>query len=870
MLSPFRSKSSLRNRQRRKSCKPSLESLEDRVLLSADLAYNPAAMGYPTPLESDRRWGGGSYPWDIVDGLKSYSYWAHGLAFTGGHTDGPSSGGWIEPAGPRQATIDFGKDETFHEVIIWDHGNETDHVPAQTTIQYWDGVSWVDLPARRLYGTMQGGSGYSSNSDVYTFPDVTASKVRYAFDNSGNTLSGAPIVHGWIYEFEVFANDPPVLAPIADQTVMEGGSLAVPITATDFNVGDTLAYSLDSAPAGASIDPNTGVFTFTPIDGPAIYTATVRVTDDGSPALSDTKSFAITVDNVAPTANLAGPNDSYQGVRGQTRTFTLGATDPSPVDQAAGFTYSINWGDGTSETDSGLSGAQVSHVYDAAGAYAVTMTATDKDGGTSVPVTLPVAIRIVEQQGAILAVGGTPNADTFLFAPGSATGTVKVTVDGALQGVFTTGQVMAYGAAGNDTVNIQGTSGADAFTINSASVSVKGVTIAADSVEVWNVNGGAGNDTFAINGSGQAANINGGADNDRFVIATGIVFDGTIDGGTGVDTLVGGNTANTWKLTGSNSGTLNGSAFTGIENPTGGTNSDAFQFQPGGGVTGLINGGLGIDTLDYSAYGGPVAIDLQTRTGTGLDHFTLVEALVGSAGSDALTGPDAPTTWLITDNNAGRVSSYTFSSFENLAGGMAADVFKFSNGKGVSGTIDGGGGGDTLNYAAYTTPVTVNLATGAATGVAGRGSEIQVVIGGSGDDSLTGDAGNSVLVGGAGNDTLTAGSSLTLLIGGAGNDVLTGGPADDILIGGATSYDANASALLAIMKEWQRTDETYQQRIDHLRGTTAGGLNGAFYLKATTVKDDGKVDSLTGGPGMDWFWADLAEITDLAAGEQVN
>ena len=71
---------------------------------------------------------------------------------------------------------------------------------------------------------------------------------------------------------------------------------------------------------------------------------------------------------------------------------------------------------------------------------------------------------------------------------------------------------------------------------------------------------------------------------------------------------------------------------------------------------------------------------------------------------------------------------------------------------------------------------------------------------------------------------------------------------------------------------WVFTDETYQQRIDHLRGTTTGGTNGSFFLKSTTVKDDAKVDSLTGGLGMDWFWANLPQdtITDLQVGELIN
>ena len=72
-----------------------------------------------------------------------------------------------------------------------------------------------------------------------------------------------------------------------------------------------LTYSLEpGAPTGATIDPNTGVFAWTPTpgQGPATYNITVRVTDAGSPSMSDTETFAVTV-NAAPliTSPAAGP-----------------------------------------------------------------------------------------------------------------------------------------------------------------------------------------------------------------------------------------------------------------------------------------------------------------------------------------------------------------------------------------------------------------------------------------------------------------------------------------------------------------------------------------------------------------------------------
>ena len=120
-----------------------------------------------------------------------------------------------------------------------------------------------------------------------------------------------------------------------------------------------------------------------------------------------------------------------------------------------------------------------------------------------------------------------------------------------------------------------------------------------------------------------------------------------------------------------------------------------------------------------------------------------------------------------------------------------------------------------------------------------------LLFGGDGNDTFITDASiaNNVLVGGAGNDSLYGGSGRDLLIGGLGADTLRAAYGGAILIGGYTQYDANLPALLAIMKEWGRTDVDYNTRVKHLQGTSAGGLNGSYRLTTTTVHDDAAVDS---------------------------
>src|SRR5262249_8809631 len=105
----------------------------------------------------------------------------------------------------------------------------------------------------------------------------------------------------------------------------------------------TLTYSLENAPAGASIDPVTGVFTWTPTEaqGPGSYTFTVRATDNGSPPLSDARTVTVTVNEVNVAPVLAPISDRTVN-ENDTLTFTASATDADIP--ANTLTYSLDPG----------------------------------------------------------------------------------------------------------------------------------------------------------------------------------------------------------------------------------------------------------------------------------------------------------------------------------------------------------------------------------------------------------------------------------------------------------------------------------------------------------------------------------------------
>ena len=128
------------------------------------------------------------------------------------------------------------------------------------------------------------------------------------------------------------ANNAPVLDPIGNQAVDKGSLLTFTATASDPNPTDTLTFSLDAGfPPGASIDANSGVFTWTPTEaqGPGVFNVTVRVTDDGAGNLDDFEFIRITVNTPRPSADFddSGVIDGFDFLQWQRGFGTTGAVN---------------------------------------------------------------------------------------------------------------------------------------------------------------------------------------------------------------------------------------------------------------------------------------------------------------------------------------------------------------------------------------------------------------------------------------------------------------------------------------------------------------------------------------------------------------
>lgn len=220
---------------------------------------------------------------------------------------------------------------------------------------------------------------------LYTGEDIL---IRFRFD-TGDAVSNNHF--GWLVDdvLIVKSNFPPVLDSIGNQSGDEGTLISFTATATDPDVpAQNLDYSLDpGAPAGASIHPVTGLFSWTPSEaqGPGAYPVTVRVSDDGSPVLSDFETFYITVNevNLAPVLDPIGDKSGDELAE---ISFTASAYDADIPPNT--LTYSL---------DSGApSGASINP---SSGLFS--WTPTENQG----PGIYPVTVRVTDN--------GSPNLDDF-------------------------------------------------------------------------------------------------------------------------------------------------------------------------------------------------------------------------------------------------------------------------------------------------------------------------------------------------------------------------------------------------------------------------------------------------------------------------
>lgn len=204
---------------------------------------------------------------------------------------------------------------------------------------------------------------------TYAIPAATVADSRGSYTTSTTALDlvaspasvSAPV------------NQPPtVTLEAADALVQEGDTITVTGAFADPD-GDALVLNATSL-VGTFTDHGNGTWTFTLPTNDDVAAATVLVTATDTHGATVTDDFDYAASNVAPSAALA--KDALSDPNGCTLSVSPSWSDPGTADTHTGV---LSWGDGTAE---GFSvPGPLSHSFASAGAYTVSSTVTDDDGG---------------------------------------------------------------------------------------------------------------------------------------------------------------------------------------------------------------------------------------------------------------------------------------------------------------------------------------------------------------------------------------------------------------------------------------------------------------------------------------------------------
>ncbi len=332
------------------------------------------------------------------------------------------------------------------------------------------------------------------------------------------------------------------------------------------------------------------------------------------------------------------------------------------------------------------------------------------------------------------------------------------------------GNDMLFGDAGNDTfVEGAATSGDDAFDGGADSDTVSYAT-RTNAITVT-----VGDDQTDDGESGEVDDVQSTVE-----VVTGGLGDDTLTGDGGANTLNGGAGADTL-VGGAGNDTLNGDA-----------GDDTFDEEDASSGGDTFNGGAGTDVVDYSARTSDLVVTMDgvaANDGESMEADNVksdVENLIGGAGDDTITG------------NASANVLTGFDGDDTMDGGAGNDTFDEEAADSGADVFTGGAGADVVDYSARTGDLTVTMDGSAADDGEGEGDDVHAdvegLLCGDGDDTVTGNALANDIDGGAGADTIDGGAGSDTLFGAAGDDVMDGAAGDDILDGGAGDNDLTCGA----------------------------------------------------------------------------
>ncbi len=354
-------------------------------------------------------------------------------------------------------------------------------------------------------------------------------------------------------------------------------------------------------------------------------------------------------------------------------------------------------------------------------------------------------------------------------------------------------------------------------------------TVSAGMIEVFVAGEGAGITRLRVDVGTQAPMLRGIAGADSL---TGGASGDLIDAGAGHDVLRG-EAGNDILLGG-----------TGCDTLFGGAGSDLFVLMADGQADVIGDFQVGVDRIDLTGWGRVYdisALTIQTTATGAILTFGSEQVVVQSGNgqpiaASAFRTPDLFGVWhgLWDIDYAARVIAGT-SGADRMLGGAGGDCLQGSAG---ADTMIGGSGIDMADYSAEITGICADLAmSGANTGTAAGDSYdgIEGLMGGAGNDTLTGNTADNMILGGNGADQVSGGLGNDTLCGDAGDDWLAGGAGADRLEGGLGLDWADYGLASAGL------------RVDlGVPGGNAGDAAGDLYLSIEAVAGSAFGDALTG------------------------